>query len=490
MPFTHDIFISYAHIDNQSLDGGEGWTTSLHKRLRLRLHQLLGEKLEIWFDEQEQGSQYLIGLVGAGISDTLLLTTVLTPRYASSEWCRGELGEFCRHADQTGGVYQNGVSRIFCAVKTPVPAKRIPEELAGLRRYEFYEVDANNKVREFSPESGPQKDQKYWDKFEDLAQGIKLAVEKLKPKPEAAPEPVTLPLSKKVYLADTSTDMRPTRDRVMRELLERGYYVLPDDQLPLSVPDFQDAVRAHISNSALSIHLMGEGYGVVPDGADLSIVCLQEQLAAERASDPSFARLVWMPVGLQTSNVRQQSYIEQLKSGLGTDLLQTTVEELKTRILEKLNPKQSLAEPKADSRQLKRVYLICDNRDRDDVVPIEEYLFAQGYEVIPSIHAGEGEEIAQYHRDNLVNCDAALIYYGQASQLWLRLKMSDLLKAPGWGRTRPMLAQAIYVSTPHSPEKQRFRTREAAVIQNFGGFSPDALQPFVGAISAGNGGRK
>ena len=98
--------------------------------------------------------------------------------------------------------------------------------------------------------------------------------------------------------------------------------------------------------------------------------------------------------------------------------------------------------------------------------------------------------MAQYHRDNLVNCDAALIYYGQASQLWLRLKMSDLLKAPGWGRTRPMLAQAIYVSTPQSPEKQRFRTREAAVIQNFGGFSPDALQPFVGAISAGNGGRK
>ena len=187
MSFKNDVFISYAHIDNESLDGGEGWTTSLHKRLRLRLHQLLGEKLEIWFDEQEQGSQYLVGLVGAGISDTLLLTTVLTPRYASSEWCRGELGEFCRHADQTGGVYQNGVSRIFCAVKTPVPPERIPEELTGLRRYEFYEVDANNKVREFSPESGPQKDQKYWDKFEDLAQGIKLAVEKLKPKPEAAP---------------------------------------------------------------------------------------------------------------------------------------------------------------------------------------------------------------------------------------------------------------------------------------------------------------
>ena len=95
-----------------------------------------------------------------------------------------------------------------------------------------------------------------------------------------------------------------------------------------------------------------------------SIVCLQEQIAAERATDPSFARLVWMPVGLQTTNVRQQSYIEQLKSGLGTDLLQTTVEELKTRILEKLNPKQSPAEPRDDSRQLKRVYLISDNRDQ------------------------------------------------------------------------------------------------------------------------------
>jgi hypothetical protein len=98
--------------------------------------------------------------------------------------------------------------------------------------------------------------------------------------------------------------------------------------------------------------------------------------------------------------------------------------------------------------------------------------------------------VAQAHRANMVACDAALIYYGNANPMWLSTKIDDLKKARDWGRSSPFDARAVYVSGPPTPQKQRFRTHEVPlVMQNFEGFRPDALTPFVNALRAGEGGR-
>jgi hypothetical protein len=46
-----------------------------------------------------------------------------------------------------------------------------------------------------------------------------------------------------------------------------------------------------------------------------------------------------------------------------------------------------------------------------------------------------------------------------------------------------MLAQAIYTGPPENPTKQRYRTREALLLRNFGDFTPDAIQPFIEEIN-------
>ncbi|HEY6230355.1 MAG TPA: hypothetical protein VIW64_03740, partial [Pyrinomonadaceae bacterium] len=174
--------------------------------------------------------------------------------------------------------------------------------------------------------------------------------------------------------------------------------------------------------------------------------------------------------------------------GAGSELLQTSLEDLKQRIIQKLD-----ATPKAAARvsdQRSSVYLIYDNRDAGDVKPIDDFLYEHGFEVIPPIFEGDSAELAKYHRESLLNCQAALIYYGSANQMWLRSKIWDLQKAPGWGRPSPVLA-AVYVGGEQTSEKQTFRTREVPlVIQNFKEFSPDKLQPFLNALQTGNGGQK
>ena len=73
MSFTDDIFISYSHIDDRPVDDVKGWVTTLHERLNNRLAQLVGSELRIWWDQREQTNQYLVGMIGERVSNTLLL---------------------------------------------------------------------------------------------------------------------------------------------------------------------------------------------------------------------------------------------------------------------------------------------------------------------------------------------------------------------------------------------------------------------------------
>jgi hypothetical protein len=506
MPTENDIFVSYAHVDNKPFDNPQGWVDSFVRRLSLRLEQLTGREPSVWRDSRLQGNEYFVGSIGDGVSSTLLLLSVISPRYLSSAWCRGELKEFCRRAPQSASGAGN-FSRVFKVVKTHVDELEMPEELRGLLGYHFYDFDERQRPREFRPDDPPNKDQRYWDRLEDLALDIVRALKTFggavtSGAAHAADEGGDnnggeLPLGKKVYLAETTADVSPERDRVRRELQQRGYYVLPDRELSRQAADFEEEVAGHLSRCALSVQLIGSTYGLIPEGEEeRSIIRIQEELAARRASeDSSFSRLIWMPPGLEPQGNRHRAFVESLHTSSGAQLLLTSVEELKARVVEELTKREAAAARSAasngDAEGPRAVYLICDNRDAGDVEPIEDYLYNQGFEVINSTFVSEGDEGAQAHRESLLNCDAALIYYGKANQMWLRSKLWDLQKARGWGRASPLAAKAVYVSAPQTNEKQRFRTHEVPlVIHNFEGFSPDALRPFVDAVRTGRGGAR
>ena len=509
MPTENDIFVSYAHVDNKPFDNPQGWVDSFVRRLSLRLEQLTGRDPAVWRDTRLQGNEYFAGSIGEGISSTLLLLSVISPRYVSSDWCRGELKEFCRRAERTGLSGAGNLSRVFKVVKTHVDEGEMPDELRGLLGYHFYDFDERGRPREFRPDDPPNKDQRYWDRLEDLALDIVKALKTFgadsargargaSPGGGGDADSDSLPLEKKVYLAETTGDVSDERDRIRRELQQRGYYVLPDRELPRRASEFEAAVSEHLSRCALSVQLVGSTYGLIPEGEEeRSIIRMQDELAARRASgDASFSRLIWMPPGLEPQGNRHRAFVEELHTslGAGAELLQTSVEDLKARVVEKLSRRAEAVarRPDGDARGEgpRAVYLICDNRDVGDVEPIEDYLFNQGFEVINSDVVSEGDDAAQSHRESLLHCDAALIYYGRANQMWLRSKLWDLQKAKGWGRTSPLAAKAVYVSAPQTTEKQRFRTHEVPlVIQNFEGFSADSLRPFVEAVRGPEGAR-
>jgi hypothetical protein len=258
----------------------------------------------------------------------------------------------------------------------------------------------------------------------------------------------------------------------------------------------ENAILGDLARCALSVHLIGTRYGSTPEDDPRSVVRIQEQLAAKHGSTSAgFLRLLWIPPGLSTDALpikddRQRSFVSELHNRMTAEaeLLQTNVEDLKTRIVEKLNPAKP-GRPPGPSK-LKQVYLICENRDRSLVRPIKEYLFNQNLEVITWLDQGETDTLMEYHRRNLRECDAALVDFGNGDEPWVRKNLEDLEKAYGYGRDEDWLANAVYVGAPPSEEKEDFLTRLVPfVIRNFEDFDPNKLRDFVSAVQAADGGR-
>ena len=56
--FEYDLFISYAHIDNQHYpDVPKGWIDYLHERLEVSLSKRLGRTPKIWPDRKLRGNE-------------------------------------------------------------------------------------------------------------------------------------------------------------------------------------------------------------------------------------------------------------------------------------------------------------------------------------------------------------------------------------------------------------------------------------------------
>src|SRR5262249_11441133 len=142
MNFEQNLFISYAHIDDQPLTPGEkGWITRFHATLKAILSMRMGREAKIWRDEKLQGNDVFSDEIVAQFKKSAALVSILTSRYLNSEWCTREAHEFCQCAQQTGGVVVGNKSRVFKVIKTPVDAQEsLPALMKGILGYECFTV--------------------------------------------------------------------------------------------------------------------------------------------------------------------------------------------------------------------------------------------------------------------------------------------------------------------------------------------------------------
>ncbi|HJO08395.1 MAG TPA: toll/interleukin-1 receptor domain-containing protein, partial [Verrucomicrobiota bacterium] len=220
----NDIFISYAHLDDQSLDEDQkGWISKFHRVLEVKLSQLLGESAKIWRDQKLSGSDVFDDKIVNEFKNAQVMISVLSPRYVKSEWCNRELKEFYKAAEDGTGVRVGDKSRIIKVVKTPFDADesagQLPKLFEAILGFEFFEQDhETGRIVEFDEAFGPRAKQNYFSRIYDLASEIAGILKKLRS--GSGPEPTT-PLvrtGRTVYLAAVTSDIQSGREKLYREL--------------------------------------------------------------------------------------------------------------------------------------------------------------------------------------------------------------------------------------------------------------------------------
>ncbi|MCD6066932.1 MAG: hypothetical protein K0S33_1758 [Bacteroidetes bacterium] len=495
MKFKKDIFISYAHIDDESLVEGEaGWISEFHRSLEIRLAQLLGYRPNIWRDRELTGNNDFSDEILSQLPEIAILVSIHSPRYVKSEWCVREVNEFHRVAEKNIGATIGTRSRIFKVIKTPVDLAQHPPIIQGLLGYEFFKVDPETgRIREFSKLFGKEAQLAYWAKLDDLAHDLVALLEDIakkagdaaassgteqttvKPAVPETPVPAVKKETKtqrRIYLSETSYDSKEKRESISRLLIDKGFTVLPDKNLPLVIDEYETDVKAMIRECDLSIHIIGSNFGLVPEGTNKSKVQLQNEIAAEISKEKNMPRLIWLSPGAKIEDERQSGFVEELKRSdvllSGADLLIGPLEDLEFAITDKLTePKQEVVveeDVADDPDRPKQIYLICDQADLGATGPVEDFLFNKGFEVILPAFEGDQTELRLDHQENLKTCDAVLIYYGAGNDLWLRSKTRDLLKIAGYGRKKPLTVKTVCVAAPMTPQKERFRSHEVKVM--------------------------
>jgi hypothetical protein len=462
MNFELDVLILFADRDNETANKSQaGWVSHFKKFLELMLMQVLGEKPRVLLKSEFDN------MASPKLDNAAVVVNILSQDFIKSGQCLDNLEAFYK-AIESSGKNRNRVFKVF---KTPLSVAEQPPRLRELIGYEMYQLDSDSgEVREYTDYFSTEAERQYWMKMVDLAYDIFDTLVQLR-EGSVKSEIKNIYKRKTIYLAETGHDLSVQRNIIKRELQRHGYIVLPNQTLPHFANDLEKMVRRDVEEASLSIHLIGSAYGEIPEGADRSIVDLQNRFAAEKShkvGKDQFSRLIWISPTLINASERQKAFIDNIKRDVdaqeGAEILQTPLEDFKNIVREELldtHEKKAL-----DETGGKSIYLVHDRIDHQDVKPIIEAIEKNGYKVLMPEFEGELLELRQKHIDNLRNFDAAIIYKGKVGEQWVRMKILDLLKAPGFGRKKPIKGKALFTAPGSRVNLDVFKNQNLRIVES------------------------
>lgn len=495
MPYDKHIFISYAHLDNQPLTPEqEGWVSRFHESLQTILTMRLGQKAKIWRDKKLSGNDSFADEIVSQFPNTEILVSVLSKCYVKSEWCKREFEEFCRRC---GDLRVGNKYRIMKVIKLPLDTvELLPPPMNEMRGYEFFTYQDREQGKtplELDPLYFPKLAPLYIEKLCVLADDVIDVITRMEA-PAADGDNVApqSPPGPQVYLAQCSRDQKEAREALGMDLRQHGYPILPDRQLPLEETEFVAEVSRLLEQSSLAVHVIGGYSGFVPDGpSKKSVVVLQNELAIAESKKRALPRIIWLPAGMEAQDPDQEQFIEALhrdaEAQFGADLITGDLEVLKAAIhaaLRRIQKSGAEANSERDSDP-KLLYLICDQKDRDGVLPLRKLLKSRGFDVKIPLFEGSAGAVDDAKRDMLSKCAAAVVFYGKGDEGWKRAVDTDLLKSKAYRRDKLALLQLTYLSAPATAEKaEMIELEEPNLVNGLEGFSESSAKVLLDTLQA------
>jgi hypothetical protein len=311
--FRHDVFVSYAHVDNQpdrpDLEGKQwqlGWVDRFMQRFGPVLWKVLGARADLWFDRDDLYDGHRFDAeIEQVVQGSAVFLALITPAYLNAEYCRKELEWFVRGARASGRALEAGtLSRVLPVRLYDIDHTHWPSVLSGISGTVFHDTGAN--PQPFDPLHD---DRPFTESVWRLARSVGGALQSMRGRDTArdTPEPAVPGAARRVFLAAASDAMTRQKRRLETALAEVDLLVSGASR-PIPPPydgaAHERAFTAALDHADLAVHLLDELPGPPIEGVDRAFPEEQCRLGLAHRCP----QLVVLPEYLEITNVEEPSY--------------------------------------------------------------------------------------------------------------------------------------------------------------------------------------
>lgn len=475
--YTHDLFVSYAHVDDALLPGAnEGWVSVLVGFLETRLSQRLGrsDAYSLWMDHEVLGVHPLTPQILDKVQRTALLIVVLSPGYLASAWCQRELSTFL------GVVDERKSGRVLVVEREPVDERELPQELKDLKGFRFWVKDRTHKAPRIlgSPRPDPS-DQEYYALVDDLSQEIAAELRQLRAtSPQASDQGGVhghsqAYLRPTVFLAQVTDDLETERNNVRRYLDQAGVGVVPEAWYSQEPNAFRQAAERDLARSGLFVQLLSDTAGKKPIDVPRGYPQFQLDMAIA-AGKPV---LQWRRPSLDVAAIEDKDHRSMVeRATVHAEGLEDFKQEIQRRFVERpVVPAQS--KPSAF------VFVDMESADRALAEKVCQSLESYDAEYALPIQSDDPAENRRDLEENLSECDALIVIYGSTTVTWVRHHLLEARKALAH-RRRPLKALGIFEGPPEQKEQLGMKFQNMQMLDCRAGRCEDEVRKFLDSLAA------
>jgi hypothetical protein len=463
-----DIFISYAHSDDETPDGQPGIVTELKKDLEVYGRQKCGRKLEIFFDKDLASGTSWEEKLSREVKSASIFLPVFSPTWVNSTWGAREWRLFWEQLNRPDSpAEQNRIipvafemdsddqNEILTKTQLSVQIRHRLGHLMLREQRKSVAIQVGKEVRDFL-----------------RAQG------KL---PQPTPDPPDGVGQKPLVLLGYafSPRMKDWRGRLQQDLTSKGFTVaiLEHEGWP-TFDNTKQQIADGLSRCDSIVHFLEESPGPYAGRDQLTVVQLQCELAEEPSAE-RIKKFYWIGPDLKPDAIADTSHKEFVRSRPCTN---ESVTAFAKKIDEELTRVSQQPSPKPEGRPI--ICVIAESGDQDVVDEIRRYFAGIGLPItVPDLSVEQRAISASYStvfKDN----EYFLFYWGQGSKQWCHVNVEDFLRArrtPS-GTIRDPAAAVLYFAAKREKYKDDYKWvwRE---IRTYDRFDPTALREFIADVA-------
>jgi hypothetical protein len=376
-----DMFVSYAHVDNESMDlpgasNAEGWVSRVVRMLKISVAQRQGDRrFEVWLDSQHHDTGRLDELLKERIAQSGILLAIVSRGYLNSRYCLLEFDHFMSSHDafknrvvivDTQDVFEDPIVRRDAQDKAVAGGYedlflRVVDECSRQKRMPFFQVTGPGRADPIDYTHGESASHDLRRKVADLAFNLSGKIDELKQLVKgaiaASAARVEIPASRiGVMVALSKESLKPRRDDIVRFLeSRREIHVLPEDESLLwphaeTREAFDARVREALKQAEIFVQLIGAPRlgedGTLPvRSSELpdDFVRLQLEVAEELEKQP----IIWCTPNLMNSDLTQVERDIRRKRSVIEDTIETLKRQIDTNVARLLKEKAKPAKSPA-----------------------------------------------------------------------------------------------------------------------------------------------